>query len=58
MLRNDPNLRARYDAAQAQNPEWEAHPERALRWLYEQSPHDEGTANRYPVYEMLPVGNP
>ena len=29
-----------------------ANPALALRWLYEQSPHNEGTANRHPVYAV------
>jgi len=52
MLRNDENLRTRYTLAQAQHPEWAKNPALALRWLYEQSPHNEGTANRHPVYAV------
>lgn len=52
MLRNDENLRTRYNLAQAQHPEWAENPAQALRWLYEQSPHNEGTANRHPVYAV------
>ena len=58
MLRNDENLRTRYILAQAQHPEWEANPAQALRWLYEQSPHNEGTANRHPVYAVPELGKP
>lgn len=58
MLRNDENLRTRYTLAQAQHPEWEANPAQALRWLYEQSPHNEGTANRHPVYAVPELGKP
>ena len=52
MLTNDENLRTRYTLAQAQHPEWAENPALALRWLYEQSPHNEGTANRHPVYAV------
>lgn len=52
MLRNDENLRTRYTLAQALHPEWAENPALALRWLYEQSPHNEGTANRHPVYAV------
>lgn len=58
LLRNDANLRARYESAQAAHPEWLENPAQALRWLYEQSPHDEGSANRHPVYEVLPSSTP
>ena len=49
MLDADPALRARYKAAQSTHPEWVDNPGLALRWLYEESPHNEGTVNRYPV---------
>ena len=52
MLRNDENLRTRYTLAQAQNPDWAENPALALLWLFEQSPHNEGTANRHPVYAV------
>ena len=52
MLRNDENLRTRYTLAQAQHPDWAENPELALLWLFEQSPHNEGTANRHPVYAV------
>ena len=52
LLQNDDGLRARYEAAKDRHPEWQANPSLALRWLYEQSPNNEGTANRHPVYAM------
>ena len=52
LLRDDDALRIRYELAQTRHPEWTEQPGLALRWLYEQSPHNEGTANRYPVYEV------
>lgn len=52
MLDADPAMRARFDAAKLAHPEWEANPGLALRWLYEKSPHNEGTVNRYPIYKM------
>ena len=52
LLQNDDGLRARYEAAKDLHPEWQASPSLALRWLYEQSPNNEGTANRHPVYSM------
>jgi hypothetical protein len=52
LLQNDDGLRARYEAAKDMHPEWQENPSLALRWLYEQSPNNEGTANRHPVYAM------
>lgn len=52
LLKHDDALRMRFEAAQQSHPEWEENPSAALRWVYEQSPHNEGTANRYPVYEI------
>ena len=52
MLDADPALRARFDAARLAHPEWADNPGLALRWLYQESPHNEGTANRYPVYAL------
>lgn len=49
MLDADPALRARFKAAQSDHPEWAENPGLTLRWLYEESPHNEGTVNRYPV---------
>ena len=49
MLDADPALRARFKAAQSTHPEWVDNPGLALRWLYEESPHNEATVNRYPV---------
>lgn len=57
LLAHDDALRSRYEAACATHPEWKANPGLALRWLYEQSPHNEGTANRYPVFEV-PAARP
>ena len=34
------------------HPEWTENPGLALRWLYEESPHNEGTVNRYPVLKL------
>ena len=50
LLSVDEALKAQFEFAQEQHPEWEENPSLALRWLYEHSPHDEGTANMYPVY--------
>lgn len=57
LLRQDEGLRRRYEAAQTAHPEWADDPGRALRWLYEQSPHNEGTANRYPVFRTPRAGS-
>ena len=60
LLQNDDALRMRYEAAKQSHPEWHDNPSDALRWVYEQSPHNEGTANRYPVYRLpaLASGQP
>ena len=60
LLQNDDALRMRYEAAKQSHPEWRDNPSDALRWVYEQSPHNEGTANRYPVYRLpaLASGQP
>ena len=52
MLDSDPALRARFEAAKSAHPEWTENPGLALRWLYEKSPHNEGTVNRYPVFRL------
>ena len=52
MLDSDPALRARFEAAKSAHPEWVENPGLALRWLYEESPHNEGTVNRYPVFKL------
>lgn len=52
MLDANPALRSRFDAARSAHPEWADNPGLALRWLYQESPHNEGTANRYPVYAL------
>ena len=51
LLNHDDALRMRFEAAKVTHPEWIENPSAALRWVYEQSPHNEGTANRYPVFQ-------
>ena len=53
LLANDEALRASFDAAREEHPEWLESPRDALQWVYERSPHHEGTANQYPVYRTL-----
>ena len=50
MLKHDAQLMDQFQAAQIEHPEWKEKPWLALRWLYAKSPHEEGTAFRYPVY--------
>lgn len=52
MLDADPALRSRFEAAKSAHPGWAENPGLALRWLYEESPHNEGTVNRYPVFKL------
>ena len=51
LLKHDDALRMRFEAAKSAHPEWLENPSAALRWVYEQSPYNEGTANRYPVFQ-------
>ena len=53
LLANDDALRTAFEVAQARHPEWADSPRSALQWVYENSPHHEGTANRYPVFRTL-----
>ena len=53
LLASDEDLRLDYDEARQRHPEWGESPRTALQWIYERSPHHEGTANRYPVYRTL-----
>jgi len=53
LLASDEDLRLDYDEARQRHPEWGESPRTALQWIYERSPHHEGTANRYPVYRTF-----
>ena len=53
LLANDDALRTAFEVAQARHPEWTDSPRSALQWVYENSPHHEGTANQYPVFRTL-----
>ena len=55
LLQQDDAFRMRFEAAKAVHPEWRDTPAMALRWIYENSPHNEGTANRYPVFSTEPM---
>ena len=57
LLAGDEVLRLAYDEARLRHPEWGESPRTALQWIYERSPHFEGTANRYPVYRTLDQGD-
>ena len=57
LLANDEGLRVAFEAAQLRHPEWGEFPRQALQWIYERSPHHEGTANRYPVFRTLGQGD-
>jgi len=52
LLREDSALRAAYEEAVRTHPSWKDQPGAALRWIYEHSPFDEGTAYRLPVYQL------
>lgn len=59
MIQQDPALRTALDAAKAK-AEQEGRPmggRAQLQFLYERSPHSEGTADRYPVFSV-PFGQP
>ena len=58
LLASNEELRRSYQEAKASHPKWEESPYLALQWLYEQSPHDEKTAYRYPVYRLPSSGTP
>ena len=57
LLANDEGLRVAFETAQLRHPEWDESPRQALQWIYERSPHHEGTANRYPVFRTLGQGD-
>ena len=57
LLASDEELRLDYENARQRHPEWSESPRTALQWIYERSPHHEGTANRYPVYRTLGQGD-
>ena len=56
LLSNDEALRRAYEEARQRHPEWTESPRSALQWIYERSPHYEGSANRYPVFRTLGQG--
>lgn len=53
LLATDPELKARFQAAWADHPDWQEEPELALRWLYEHSPYAEASGGRYPVMKSV-----
>jgi hypothetical protein len=50
LLERDVALRAAFERARAEHPEWATDGDAALRWVYRHSPYMEASANRYPVY--------
>ena len=57
LLASDEDLQLAYEQARQRHPNWDGSPRKALQWIYERSPHHEGTANRYPVYRTLGQGD-
>lgn len=53
LLEQDADLRARWQAARAQHPEWAQDGAAELDWVYRNSPYMEPSANRYPVFRMV-----
>jgi hypothetical protein len=53
LLRNDEGLSANFEKWKEEFPEEMSNPRAQLEWLYRQSPHFEGTVNRYPVFRSL-----
>lgn len=52
LLESDGDLKRRFEEAKHNNPDWEAHPEMALDWIYKHSPYYEPTHLRYPVVRL------
>jgi hypothetical protein len=53
LLAADHALRKAFNSARKEHPDWSENEGAALRWVYEHSPHFEGTSNRYPVYRLV-----
>ena len=53
LLQNDEVLSANFKKWKEEFPEEMNDPRAQLEWLYRQSPHFEGTVNRYPVFRSL-----
>jgi hypothetical protein len=52
LLAGDQALRAAFEKMKATDADFAASPDAQLYWIYQRSPHYEGTVNRYPVYRI------
>lgn len=52
LLASDEALRKAFLAKKASDSDFSASPDAQLYWIYQRSPHYEGTVNRYPVYRI------
>ncbi len=52
LLADDPALRLAFEEAKRSDANLAASPKAQLQWVYQHSPHYEGSANRYPIYRV------
>lgn len=57
LLESNPALKAALDSAKAEQKEGSLSARSQLDFIYQRSPHSEGTAGRYPIYR-IPTGQP
>ena len=57
LVKSNPSLQAALDSAKAEQKEGGLSARAQLDFIYQRSPHSEGTAGRYPIYR-IPAGHP